>query len=330
MIVASPGPDGAATDHAVRTVFEHVHGSDVPTTTVLVSLYNYQQFIRTCLDSVAAQTVADLDLIVIDDCSQDESVAEAHGWLAENCDRFHRCLLLANERNRGPSPTRNAAFAFVRTECIFILDADNQIYPRCIAQLEGALSQCDASFAFCYRELFGRIGLIDNRSPWNPEKLPCGNYIDAMVLMRSDVWRTIGGNACDMPHPGWEDFDLWFKIARRGGWAIHVPEILARYRVHGDSLLHTTTNRERNHQELWDWLRDKYAADRSEVWPRRFDGAAQGPLASRGIGARWAPYRTIALLDKPAAAPNEARSPGVGPSFSLAVTLLLRAAPPFR
>ena len=59
-----------------------------------------------------------------------------------------------------------------------------------------------------------------------------------------------------MPVMGWEDFDLWFKIARLKGWGLQVPEILGRYFVHRDSMLRTVTNPEAERQ--WAYLRSKY------------------------------------------------------------------------
>jgi hypothetical protein len=55
---------------------------------------------------------------------------------------------------------------------------------------------------------------------------------------------------------GWEDFDLWFRIAEVGGWGVQIPEILARYRVGRNSMLHTITNP--NAYRLWAYLRAKH------------------------------------------------------------------------
>jgi hypothetical protein len=73
---------------------------------------------------------------------------------------------------------------------------------------------------------------------------------------------------------GWEDFDLWFKLARLGHWGVLVPEILARYRVHGESMLRTVTNPKVD--RLWAHLRSTY--------PEFFTGSRQ-PVAFDPIGA---------------------------------------------
>lgn len=224
--------------------------------TVAISLYNYRDEIIPCLESVKSQTLRALDLIVVDDCSTDDSLSVVNDWIAKNENRFRDALVIRHKSNRGLPFARNSAFARARTEFVFVLDADNLLYPRCLERLLVALSQCDASFAYCLLEKFGEAIGIGNTKPWNPIALQHGNFIDAMVLQRKSVWEDVAGYAIDMPAMGWEDFDLWFRIARAGGWGVQVPEILARYRVRHRSMLHTITNPSAD--KLWEYLRGKY------------------------------------------------------------------------
>lgn len=224
--------------------------------TVAISLYNYRDYITECLQSVHDQTLEHVDLVVVDDSSRDEGPADAHRWLSANHRRFGRYALLKHRTNRRLPATRNTAFAWAKTEYVFVLDADNLLYPRCLQELSAGLDQSAASFAYCYLEKFDAESGLHNISPWNPSNLKHGNTIDAMVMMRRRVWASVGGYSTDMPAMGWEDFDLWFKIARAGGWGMQVPEILGRYRVHYDSMIWTATNPKAD--ELWRHLRSRY------------------------------------------------------------------------
>ena len=224
--------------------------------TVAISLFNYRDYIIPCLESVRSQTLKDLDLIVVDDCSDDGSVTVVIDWLEKNETAFRDVLLIRNKSNQGLPYARNTAFAHARTDFVFVLDADNLLYPRCLERLLAAMNHCDASFAYCLLEKFGEETGIGNTKPWNPVALQQGNFIDAMVLHRKDAWEEAGGYATDMPAMGWEDFDLWFRIARVGGWGVQIPEILARYRVRRSSMLHTITNP--NADKLWAYLRAKH------------------------------------------------------------------------
>lgn len=227
----------------------------LPSVTVIVSLYNYQQYISSCLDSVKDQTIERLNIVVVDDCSTDDSLTVVKKWFELNGERFDEYYLVQNARNSGLAATRNRAASFVKTKYLFVLDADNLLYPRCIESLTEALENCDASFAYCYLEEFGESNKLKNTKPWNPATLGAVNSIDAMVLMRKEILDKVGGYSV-MPVMGWEDYELWFKIARIKGWGVQVPEILARYRVHKSSMLNTVTNP--NVDKLWEYLKSNY------------------------------------------------------------------------
>ncbi|MFQ6023462.1 MAG: glycosyltransferase family 2 protein [Acidiferrobacterales bacterium] len=226
-----------------------------PSVTVAISLYNYEEFIASCVESVREQTLSELDLVVVDDCSTDGSVGVVCDWLIRNGDRFAGYLFIRHKSNQGLAGSRNTAFENARTKFVFVLDADNLLYPRCLERLRLALENCDASFSYCYLEKFGEEHGLQNTHAWKPDSLRHGNTVDAMVLLRKSVWQEIKGYSV-APVMGWEDFELWFKIARIGGWGILVPEILARYRVHGKSMLKNVTNR--NMGKLWSHLRSTY------------------------------------------------------------------------
>jgi len=226
-----------------------------PHASVVVSLYNYGHYVTECLESVRIQTLEGLDLIVVDDCSTDGGGDEVARWLETAGERFNRYRLLRHVQNEGLASARNTAFEHARTEFVFVLDADNVLYPRCVQQLVTALRHCQADFAYCYVEKFGEAIGLHNVRAWNPADLQHGNTIDAMVLLRRATWQAVGGYSADMTR-GWEDFDLWFKIARINGWGVQVPEILARYRVHGQSMLTRVTNPRA--EMLWADLRAKY------------------------------------------------------------------------
>lgn len=236
-------------------VAEGERRAPTPSVTVAISLYNYEEFVASCVESVREQTLSELDLVVVDDCSTDGSVRVVCDWLVRNGDRLARYRFIRHKSNQGLAGSRNTAFENARTKFVFVLDADNLLYPRCLERLRLALESCDASFAYCYLEKFGTENCLQNVRPWDSGALQYGNTIDAMVMMRKTVWEQIGGYS-QAPVMGWEDFEMWFKIARNKGWGILVPEILARYRVHSASMLNTVTNR--NVSKLWPYLRKKY------------------------------------------------------------------------
>ena len=93
----------------VRTVFSHdrMRPSRV---TVVVPVYNYASTVVEALDSVKAQTLEDLDLIVVEDASPDDSLAVITAWAEQNADRFNRLIVFSHVDNAGLACTRNRGF----------------------------------------------------------------------------------------------------------------------------------------------------------------------------------------------------------------------------
>jgi glycosyltransferase involved in cell wall biosynthesis len=223
----------------VEVAFERVNFASIPSdlVTVGISLYNYARFVPYCLESILGQRHPHLDLIVVDDASaKDNSLEVAHSWLLANAESFARVQLLRHVCNQGLAEARNTAFTYARSELVFVMDADNMIYPRAISRLYEVMRDREFDAAYTQLEFFGseqRLGLADI---WQRERFVSGNYVDAMALVAKGAWEGVGGYAhCE----GWEDYDFWCKFLERGLTAAYVPEILCRYRVHPGSMLRT-------------------------------------------------------------------------------------------
>ncbi len=95
----------------------------MPKVSIIIPVYNVERYLRECLDSVVGQTMTDIEMICIEDCSTD------HSWeiLQEYAQREPRMILLRNERNSGLSYTRNRGIAVARGEYILFVDSDDYI-----------------------------------------------------------------------------------------------------------------------------------------------------------------------------------------------------------
>jgi glycosyltransferase involved in cell wall biosynthesis len=209
---------------------------------VCISLFNYQNYIVGALESVRNQTLHALDLLIVDDCSTDRSLDIAADWLRRHGARFTRAALVRHAKNSGLATARNTAFALTRTPYVFVLDADNELYPRCVEECWLALQDSDAAFAYPILEKFDSARGLMGTDLWSKARLAKANYIDAMTLLRKSAWESVGGYTKMDSGSGWEDYELWCKLVDRGAYGVQVPQILARYRVHGSSMLRTHTN----------------------------------------------------------------------------------------
>lgn len=223
------------------------------TVTVAVTVYNYGNYLGECLDSIKDQTYERLEIVVVDDCSADDSLTIAHKWMEENHSRFSRVSLWKNEKNSGAAASKNGAFDKARSELVMLVDADNLLYPRAIKRLHYALKQGDFIAAYSQLEKFGDKSGVGDADFWNPEYFKGGNYIDGMALYKKEAWESVGG--WESVFNGWEDYDFWCKIAEQGKSAIFVPELLCRYRVHGNSV---TSMARRNLVTLWARMKERH------------------------------------------------------------------------
>jgi glycosyltransferase involved in cell wall biosynthesis/MoaA/NifB/PqqE/SkfB family radical SAM enzyme len=93
---------------------------------VIIALYNYDKYIREAVESVKEQTHKDWEIIIVDDCSTDNSFSEAQKLQSEIGDRLK---LIKNTTNRGVSYSRNLAMSKSTGEFIAFLDADDLWQP---------------------------------------------------------------------------------------------------------------------------------------------------------------------------------------------------------
>ncbi len=239
---------------ASRVLFAR-DGTAQAAVTVILPVFNYADYVPEALQSVADQTLSLLDLVVIDDASPDDSGAMVLDWVRAHEQRFNRVRVLRHLENAGLGFARNSGFAAADTAFVLPLDADNRLRPKaCEALLAGIGDQ--AGFAYPCIQQFGDQADVFGTEGYSPLRLQPGNYIDAMALVRKSAWAAAGGY--DHVRYGWEDFDFWCRLAERGYFGVHVSEVLADYRVHAQSMLHTTTEKREHRLELAADLRARH------------------------------------------------------------------------
>ena len=105
-------------------------GSDLTDVTVIIPCYNNTGTIEAAVQSALGQTVP-VQVIVIDDCSSDDSAQKARNVAPGD----PRLVVLVQDRNQGPSAARNRAIARAETKWVAILDADDRMHPDRLRRL---------------------------------------------------------------------------------------------------------------------------------------------------------------------------------------------------
>jgi len=203
-----------------------------PQITVIVPVYNQAKQLVNALRSVAQSKFdhGELELVVVDDCSTD-GAQDVLRQFAKEWPNIPLCVIRHNV-NRGMPRSRNEAIALARSPFVFPLDADNEILPHGLSKLYAALrSDNGASFAYGILACVGLEGptrLLSN-FPWEPERLVPQNYIDAMSLLSRAVLLEMGGYTTNRQLHGWEDYDLYGRLAEAGRRGVFVAEMVALY-----------------------------------------------------------------------------------------------------
>lgn len=123
-----------------------------PKVSVVVTAYNREKYIAHAIESVLAQTFTDFELIVVDDCSRDNTAAIARSYESDP-----RVRVYVNGSNLGQFPNRNRAATYARGEFLKPHDSDDILYPHCLEVMTKALDgEPQAAFAVsCFKRWIG-------------------------------------------------------------------------------------------------------------------------------------------------------------------------------
>jgi CDP-glycerol glycerophosphotransferase (TagB/SpsB family)/glycosyltransferase involved in cell wall biosynthesis len=113
-----------------------------PRVSVVVPIYNVAAYLEACLDSLAQQTMADLEIIMVDDGSTDESPVIAERFVARD-ERFR----LLRQANAGQGAARNTGIGHSGGEFLAFVDSDDVLPPNAYEALLGALHRTSSDFA---------------------------------------------------------------------------------------------------------------------------------------------------------------------------------------
>ena len=258
-------PEPRIPEHEIVFADDRLGNTEV---TVVMPLYNYANYVEEALEHGRAQTLAALDLIVVDDRSTDDSLVVALHWLEANTARFNRVLLLRNNSNSGLALTRNVAFDWADSPWVLPLDPDNRLLPECAAACLRVAQASGAAFAYPAIQRFGAESFMSwARGIYDPTSCAYGQLHRCHGFHRAcglGLWSAVT-QICTRGF--WEDFDFWCKLVERGFWGERVPgDPLAEYRVHPASMMQIATSQPEVIRRIMDevstahpWLRI--------VWP---------------------------------------------------------------
>lgn len=201
---------------------------NTPLVSVIMPSYNAEAFLDAAIASVVGQSVADWELIVIDDCSADGSFEIARQWQQ----RDRRIMAVRNDVNAGVARTRNWGIEMARGQYIAFLDSDDIWLPKKLERQLAAMEAAGAQIGYCSYAIIDESGhpvradyLVPSTARF--EDILKENYIQcSAMLIRADIVKKIRFNP-DYYH---EDYVLGLDMLRTGYRAVGCREILLQWR----------------------------------------------------------------------------------------------------
>jgi glycosyltransferase involved in cell wall biosynthesis len=207
-----------------------------PAVSVVMPAYNAEAFVNAAVSSIRAQTLADLELIAVDDGSQDRTTEILFRHAAEDAR-----IKVLRRAHRGVCDALNEAMAVARGAFVARMDADDIALPhRLERQLAAFVEQPNVAVAGSNYEIIDctgrRLGASDlpTDSARIRRTLDRNNCIaHPTVMMRRDAALAAGGYRRAFRQC--EDYDLWLRLSERSD-LINLPEPLLCYRQHRGQL----------------------------------------------------------------------------------------------
>ena len=213
---------------------------------IITPSYNSAKFIKECIESVIAQTYTNWEMLIIDDCSRDDSYL----LIKELAKQEWRIKYFLLDKNIGAAGARNVAIRKAKGKYIAFLDSDDLWEPQKLEKQISFMETEDIAFSFSTYQ-----PMSDDES-----KLYSIIHAPKIVTYSSYLKKTIIGcltviidrektGGFEMPNiRSSHDMALWLLIMRRGFDAYGLDENLARYRIVSTS---NTANKWRAAKDVW-------------------------------------------------------------------------------
>ena len=231
--------------------------TDKPLVSIGVPYYNSQNYIIHTLESIRSQTYENIELVLINDCSFDNSQAIVDEWLSVNSSRFSNVFQIVNPQNKGLSYSCRELQKASNGIYFSKLDSDDIILPNKITEQVKYL-EANAKVAMVYsntllidskgvllaenyftRQNFATV--VDNIGPGGLvfHQLLIEDFIpNPSVLIRKNILELAGGYDESLFN---EDWDLWLRIAK--SYPIHFMKgFYSQYRIHPESMMRKSSS----------------------------------------------------------------------------------------
>lgn len=214
-----------------------------PLVSVVICTYNSGPYIIDALDSVKNQKYPNIELIITDDCSKDETVSVCKEWISNNKGQFVDCQIIVTNVNTGVSGNLNRGLKECKGEWVKSFAGDDKLAPNCINDnMSYVHSHPNTLVLFSDMQMFGEVDELNKHININCKyfnlskkqfrnRLYFMNFLPAPTLfIKKEVFNRYG--FCDESISMMEDWPYWLKLTHGGVDFSYLNKVTVLYRVH--------------------------------------------------------------------------------------------------
>jgi glycosyltransferase involved in cell wall biosynthesis len=207
-----------------------------PLVSVIIPTYNSSKYIKETLESILDQTYSNLEIVITDDASKDDTLDIVRGY------EDSRIKILTNKKNLGISGNMNKGILSSKGKYIAIMDADDWSYPYRIEKqvkmmeenpnvvlCSGYMDMCDENLKFKHTRTYPTTNEEIRKVllRYDPIAHPASMWRKE-TLLKTNLYPLYVNNTC-------HDYSLIFEISQYGEFQ-NIPESLIKYRIRKDSV----------------------------------------------------------------------------------------------
>lgn len=218
---------------------------------IVTPVYKAENYIKETIQSVLNQTYENFEMILIDDCSPDNSAT----IIKEIAEKDSRIKYLKLEKNSGAAVARNKGIELAKGKFIAFIDSDDKWYPDKLEKQIHFMTSHNVAFTYTKFEMINDNGTLKNDAAKLPEKLNYKGLLKNTAIACSTVVidrEIIGNFSMPLVRKG-QDTATWLKILRNHEYAYLVNQTLNQYRTVEGSL---SSNKVQAIKRTWNTYRN--------------------------------------------------------------------------
>lgn len=265
-----------------------------PLVSIIVITYNSSIFVLETLESAKAQTYQNIELIISDDCSKDNTVEICRKWLNENKNRFVKTELITVPENTGIPANCNRGVRASKGEWVKLIAGDDILHNNAIENfvfftndnIDCCLVHSDY---YSFKDHFVIENIIEYKKEWRIDIFLDNNVTQSVqnkilhyfcpivaptVFIKRNIIYSVGG--FDENIRSMEDMPMWLKLSNAGYKFYYLNKKTVFYRIHKTSTSNVNTknlfntNLTRNKKLLYDKYTKEAYSTRGKIYQKLF------------------------------------------------------------